>query len=97
MTAIACQCDGGRDDGWLCTVTLRQSDHELTTHRVRVRASDLDRLAPGADDPTALVTSSFTFLLEREPPESILRSFDLTDVARYFPGYDDEIRRRGRA
>jgi hypothetical protein len=97
MPTIACRCEGSRDDGWRCSVTLREGDRELSTHRVGVRAVDLDRLDPGAQDPTALVTSSFGFLLERESAGSILRSFDLTDIARYFPEYEDEIRRRRRA
>jgi len=97
MAAIAVRCDGSREDGWLCSVTLREDGLEVSTHRVRVRASDIDRLAPGAQDPTALVTSSFAYLLERETPQMILRSFELSDIARYFPAYEREIRRRGPA
>jgi hypothetical protein len=40
------------------------------------------------------VRKSFLFLLEREPKESILRSFDLTVISRYFPEYEREITRR---
>jgi hypothetical protein len=40
------------------------------------------------------VRRSFEFLLEREPKESILASFDLTVIARYFPEYESEIARR---
>jgi hypothetical protein len=32
--------------------------------------------------------------LEREPKESILRSFELTVISRYFPEYEREIARR---
>jgi hypothetical protein len=39
-----------------------------------------------------LVERSFAFLLEREPPGSILRSFDLLEIARYFPEYEATIR-----
>lgn len=53
----------------------------------------LHDLAPGAT-PEALVAESFRFLLEREPPESILRSFELPIIGRYFGDYADEIRRR---
>jgi hypothetical protein len=52
------------------------------------------------DVPTAdLVRDSFAFLLEREPPTSILRRFRLDEISRYFPEYPEEIRRRsgGRA
>ena len=51
----------------------------------------LERLAPGADDPIDLVRRSFAFLLEREPKESILRSFDLPEIGRYFPDYERSI------
>ena len=42
----------------------------------------------------ALVRESFAFLLEREPASSILARFDLPVIARYFPEYDGDIRRR---
>jgi hypothetical protein len=96
MAAIAVNCDGSRSDGWTCRVTLREGGLEISTHHVRVWASDLARLAPTASDPTTLVKHSFSFLLERESPQMILRSFDLLDIARYFPDYETEIRRRVR-
>jgi hypothetical protein len=40
------------------------------------------------------VRRSFEFLLEREPKESILARFDLSVISRYFPEYEDEIKRR---
>jgi hypothetical protein len=41
-----------------------------------------------------LVVRSFEFPLEREPADSILRSFDLSVIARYFPEYDQVFKRR---
>jgi hypothetical protein len=41
-----------------------------------------------------LVDRSFRFLLAREPASSILRSFDLPVIGRYFPEYEAEVRRR---
>jgi len=72
-------------------------DTEVSSHRVRVSAADLDRLAPGNDDPVRLVRASFAFLLERESPQMILRSFELSEIGRYFPDYEGEIRRRIRS
>ena len=95
-TAIQVDCQGNGHDGWTCSVTLQDDDGELSHHRVQVSPADLERLAPGADDPTALVEASFEFLLEREPPGSILRTFDLPDIARYFPEYVREITCRSR-
>ena len=50
--------------------------------------------AATGETPEALVAESFRFLLEREPPESILRSFELPIIGRYFADYAEEIRRR---
>ena len=33
----------------------------------------------------------FAFLLEREPKESILRSFDVSVIGGYFPEFEREI------
>ena len=96
MATIAVSCDGSPAEGWTCRGTLREGGLDVSTHAVRVLASDLQRLAPNAADPSALVKESFAFLLERESPKMILRSFDLLDIARYFPDYEAEIRRRVR-
>jgi hypothetical protein len=77
--------------GWLCRVTVGGRG-PATSHEVLVRASDLDRLAPGTADPGDLVERSFTFLLAREPKEAILARFDLLVIARYFPEYERAIR-----
>lgn len=77
-------------EGWLCQVSLAGGD---AAHEVTVDRATLDDLAPGAT-PETLVEASFRFLLEREPPESILRRFELPIIARYFADYPDEIRRR---
>jgi hypothetical protein len=79
-------------DGWTCCVRLVDADG-ASEHRVRVRSGDLARLAPGAADPADLVRRSFEFLLEREPRRSILHSFDLPVIGRYFPDYEATIRR----
>jgi len=41
-----------------------------------------------------LLRESFLFLLERESNTSILTSFDLPLIGRYFPDYEQEIRTR---
>jgi hypothetical protein len=83
----------GRDgDGWLCLVRVREGPF-ATEHRVTVAAADLARLDPGAADPERLVRAAFAFLLEHEPASSILRAFDLPVIGRYFPGWEDDVRR----
>jgi hypothetical protein len=83
------------DRGEACEfeVTVKEGLEE-THHRVALRKADYERLSGGKADPEALVRESFRFLLEREPKESILRSFDLTMIGRYFPEYEREITRR---
>jgi len=78
------------EGGWTCTVGVGRD--RPTTHEVRVSVADLASLAPGAADPADLVRRSFGFLLDREPKESILRSFDLPMIGRYFPEYERTIR-----
>lgn len=69
-------------------VTL-EDDASTTTHRVSVPSGLADQL--GADSPDHLVEASFRFLLEREPKESIMRSFELTIIERFFPEYRSRI------
>lgn len=64
-----------------------------TDHEVTLTDSDLQRYGGGAS-PERLLEASFKFLLEREPKESILRTFPLPVIERYFPEYPTEIRQR---
>jgi hypothetical protein len=63
-------------------------------HQVTLNPKDLARLAGGAAEPEELIRESFQFMLEREPKESILARFDLSVIGRYFPEYEQEIKRR---
>ncbi len=80
-------------DGWVCEVTV-ELDGERTHHTVKVSEADLERWAGGGrrEDVEDLVARSFDFLLQREPPASILRRFDLSAIRRYFPDYDDQFK-----
>ncbi len=53
-----------------------------------------DELGWGDAAEAELVRESFAFLLEREPPTSILSRFSLDVIGRYFPEYSTEIRGR---
>lgn len=64
-----------------------------TEHLVTATAAHVETYGGGADA-EALIQESFRFLLEREPKESILGRFELPVIARYFPEYPTEIRRR---
>ncbi len=92
MTTIEVDCRPS-NDGWTCDVAV--SDHRgRSRHTVLVTTGDLARLDPTATEPTDLVRRSFDFLLRHEPKESILASFDLPVISRYFPDYESEISRR---
>jgi len=81
-----------QDGGWHCTVSVGD-DSAATRHEVTVDRETLDDLAPGVT-PEELVRASFAFLLERESRDSIMRSFELPIIGRFFADYPDEIRRR---
>ncbi len=80
-------------DGTRFEVTVREGRSE-TRHIVNVEPGFARALLPGRESAEELVRLSFEFLLENEPKESILRAFDLQDISRYFPAYEQEIRGR---
>ena len=90
---VRCGRSGDVRGGWLCLVKTHDGAFS-TEHRATVAAADLARLDPGAADPERLVRAAFAFLLEREPASSILRTFDLSVIGRYFPGWEADVARR---
>lgn len=74
-------------------VQVRAGGRE-TTHQVTVPERVGANVEIGDDDLERIVRESFGFLLEREPASSILARFSLSDIARYFPDYPDELARR---
>src|SRR5262249_44348560 len=81
------------EDGDRFPVTVREGSGQ-TVHHVTVPPPYLVRLTAGRVAADELVRRSFEFLLEREPKESILESFDLPLIGRYFPEYERELKRR---
>jgi hypothetical protein len=69
------------------------TDRRTTTHTVTVTPSYYQKLTAGKVPPERLVEKSFEFLLEREPNTSILSSFDLPLINRYFPDYERIIQK----
>lgn len=81
----------GESDGTLefrVTVTEGRS---TTEHAVTLARDDFERLRAGARNAEEFVGRCFRFLLEREPKESILASFDVKVILRYFPEFEREI------
>lgn len=94
MAATRLQVD--RLDGDRFRVTVSDAGGS-TVHTVTVDPVYYQQLTGGAVAPEELVRRSFEFLLEREPKESILRSFALSVISRYFADYETDIARRVRA
>lgn len=66
-------------------------DQSTTTHNVTVKPAYAMRLTQGKVSAENLVKQSFEFLLQRESNTSILRQFDLSVIAHYFPEYEQHI------
>jgi hypothetical protein len=72
-------------------ITVREGGGE-TRHLVTMARADCERLA-GGRSPQQVIEAAFRFLLDREPKEAILRGFDVTVIARYFPEFERELPR----
>lgn len=64
-----------------------------STHAVAVPDEDFERLGTGYGSKEEFLVACFEFLLAREPKEAILPRFEVTTISRYFPEFEDEIRR----
>ena len=69
------------------------ADSVTTTHTVTVTDQRLTDLTDNNTTKTQLLEFSFNFLLDREPNTSILSSFDINVISKYFSDYRDEVRR----
>ena len=69
------------------------ADSVTTTHTVTVTDQSLTDLTDNNTTKTQLLEFSFNFLLDREPNTSILSSFDINLISKYFSDYRDEVRR----
>lgn len=76
-------------DSYLVAVEQGGSRSE---HTVTLAQDYYNKLTGGRISPEELIRRSFEFLLKREPKESILSSFELPVIQRYFPEYEDTIR-----
>ena len=71
------------DDVFVVTV----ADSINTTHTVTVTDQSLTDLTDNNVTKTQLLEFSFNFLIDREPNTSILSSFDINVIPRYFSDY----------
>ena len=73
------------------TVTVAETS--TITHTVTITDQSLNDLTDNNVTKTQLLEFSFKFLLEREPNTSILSSFDINAISKYFSDYGDKVRR----
>lgn len=73
-------------------ITIREGKSE-TRHRVTLSEATFERLGDATHTPERYVDAAFRFLLDREAKESILASFDIAVIARYFPDFERELPR----
>ena len=94
---------GETEGGWEFHVVVRDGTG-ATEHRVSLNRPYWELLTGGParnslgeggrHNRDELVRRSFEFLLARESKESILPAFNLRDITRYFPEYEQEIKKR---
>jgi hypothetical protein len=78
------------DDPMRFAVTVEDGDSR-SEHKVQASQSDVQRLARREEQPADFMARVFEFLLAREPKESILSSFDVSVISKYFPEFEREI------
>lgn len=78
-------------DTYAVSVSQKHGNGTVTHHTVYADDAYIEKLGWDAARGEALVRASFVFLLERESNESILRTFSLSDISRYFPEYETEL------
>ena len=78
------------NDPMLFNVTVQEAGSE-THHQVTMSNETYEDLTGGKGDPGRCIEAAIEFLLEREPKESILSSFDVTVISRYFTSFTSEF------
>ena len=69
------------------------AETSTTTHTVTVTDQRLNDLTDNNLTKMQLLEFTFKFLLDKEPNTSILKSFDINVISRYFSDYRDEVTR----
>ena len=91
MAAIEVRRASSEDSLPRFRVTVRDEDGSTSVHEVTVSLADFERLGRKFRRLDEFVRASVQFLLEREPKESILPSFDVSTISSYFPEFEDQI------
>jgi len=73
------------------SISILDTDVSESMHTVSANPEYIKKLGWDTESIADLLKKSFEFLLERESKESILSSFDLHDISKYFPEYEEYI------
>ena len=76
-----------KDGDWLFIITIGDDEYKVSLERDYWVELTEQKLTPGQ-----LVLNSFMFLLDREPPEAILKEFNLRVIQNYFPEYEQVMK-----
>jgi hypothetical protein len=80
----------GTGDPMTFRVVVR-TDGSESRHDVKLSRADYDRFTGGRRSPEQCIDAAFRFLLDREPKEAILATFDVAVISRYFPEFEREL------
>lgn len=68
-----------------------RDDRGMSRHEVTLSREMNDRLSCGGREATEIIDAAFRFLLAHEAKESILASFDVSVISRYFPEFERDL------
>lgn len=77
----------GENGAFSFLVEVRDAEGE-SSYDVTLRQNTYERLSGEKYAPETCVEAAFRFLLDREPKQSILSSFDIDQISQYFPEFE---------
>ncbi len=77
------------NDGWVFLVEIREEE-DRTEHTVSLKKEYFNKLS-NEREPQEFIKDAFNFLLERESKGSILKSFDISEISKYFSEFESII------
>lgn len=75
-------------------VVITTPENITSKHTVTMKEFYLNTLGLADCDREQVLRNAIEFLLEQEPAEEILPVFAVSDIARYFPEFSTDIRKR---
>lgn len=93
MWKISLEKQGETITQWIFNVKVTQ-DRKSHNYTVALEKKYYKELTQRNIPPIVLIERSFLFLLDREPPSSILKEFNLKEITGYFPEYEEEMKKR---